>query len=342
VGIIRLNNGRLIGDSQPPYIIAEFNSSHNGNIDSAKAMIDSAKKCGCDCVKFQSWSAESLYSKTYYDKNPISKRIVKKFSFSKDVLRELFKYSKYTGIDFSSTPYSNEEVNDLIEFDVPFIKVASMEINNLPYLEYIARTQIPIILSTGMSDIKEVKTAVSVIEKTGNKNLCLFHCISIYPADVTAINLRNILMLREIFPEYVIGFSDHTIGTEIAVASIALGSSVLEKHFTLDKKKIGMDNQMALEPPEMKAMVDGCRNVFSAMGSKERVVTEAELNQRKNMRRSIIAIRDIPKGSKIRVSDLGAKRPGTGVAPNEADKVIGKTATKLIQSDELISVEDIK
>ena len=252
---IILNDGKVLEDYGTPYVVAEVNSSHNGNIEVARQMIKAAKDAGCDCVKFQSWSAESLYSKTYYDKNPITKRIVTKFSLSQDELLEMAKYCKELGIGFSSTPYSEPEVDFLAdECEVPFIKIASMEVNNYPFLTYIAKKKLPIVLSTGMAEIEEVKKAVQVIEEAGNKQICLLHCISIYPADPETINLNNIKMLRDLFPDYPIGFSDHTLGWEIACAAVAMGSALIEKHITLDKTKMGMDNNMAIEPDEMKAL----------------------------------------------------------------------------------------
>jgi N-acetylneuraminate synthase len=339
--VITLGNGRNIGDAFPPYIIAELNTSHGGDVDAAKAMIESAKEIGCDCVKFQSWSAETLYAKTYYDQNPISKRIVKKFAFSEDVLKELADYCKKLGVDFASTPYSRKEVDALVGFGAPFIKISSMELNNPMFLEYIGNTKKPVILSTGLGDVGEITEAVSTIENTGNRNICLLHCVSIYPTETDAVNLNNILGLKERFPRCVPGFSDHTLGTEISVAAVALGASVIEKHFTLDKTKIGMDNQMALEPSEMKALVEGCRNAFRALGGKERVVTREELGQRVKMRRSLVAARDLPAGSVIAENDLNAKRPGTGIAPNRFAELIGQTLKTDIQEDEMITEDKI-
>jgi N-acetylneuraminate synthase len=338
---IKLKNGRMIGDAHPPYIIAEFNTSHNGSIDTAKSMIESAKKIGCDCVKFQSWSAETLYSKTYYDQNPISKRIVKKFAFSEDTLKELVTYCKNVGIDFASTPYSKAEVDTLIELGVPFIKISSMELNHFPFLEYIGGAQMPMIISTGMGDTDEIIEAVHAIERTGNHNICLLHCVSIYPTEINTVNLRNIIGLKERFPRYAIGFSDHTLGTEMSIAAVALGAAIIEKHFTLDKTKIGMDNQMALEPVEMKALVDGCRHVFQGLGINDRVVTQAELEQRAKMRRSIVAARDLPTGTVITENDLDAKRPGTGITPSKLGELLGKITQTEILADEIIAADKI-
>ena len=339
---IQFNDGTEIGRGMPPYIIAEINSSHNGKIEIAKQMIDAAAECGCNCTKFQSWSTESLYSKTYYDQNPIAKRFVKKLSLSEDDLQEVIEHCRLKNIAFSSTPYSKAEVDYLAQVGVPFIKIASMELNNYDFIEYIAKKGIPIVLSTGMGDMEEVRKAVRVVEGTGNRNLCLLHCISIYPAKPETINLNNIVMLMDEFPEYPIGFSDHSIGTELASAAIALGACLIEKHLTLDKTRIGMDNQMATEPDEMKRLVESCHNVQKAMGSYDRVVSQEELNQRTNMRRSLIYSRDMAAGEIIGENDIDAKRPGTGIPPTEKEKVIGKVLATDVQGDTLIRESDFR
>lgn len=339
---ILLRDGKRVGNYQRPYIIAEVNSSHNGDSSVARQMIDSAKAAGCDCVKFQSWSAESLYSKSYYESNPIAKRIVTKFSMPELELLKLAKYCQSIGIAFASTPYAHKEVDFLVdECGVPYIKVASQDVNNYPYLRYIARKMVPIILSTGMADIDEIIKAVDVITSEGNTQVILLHCISIYPAAPETINLNNLLGLREVFPDFAIGFSDHTLGTEIATASIALGAAVIEKHFTLDKRKMGMDNNMAIEPDEMSRLVTHCHNVFSSLGSTKRVVSEKELEQRKKMRRSVVFTRDLSAGHQLRVEDMDVKRPGTGLTPEWIDKLVGQTLKHNVKSDQLVSDADI-
>lgn len=340
---IKLKNSVELGNGAAPYIVAEVNSSHNGSMETAKKMIDAAADCGCNCVKFQSWSAESLYSRTYYKANPISERFVKKFSMSPDQLLELAEYCRNAGVDFSSTPYSREEVDFLAEkANAPFIKIASMELNNYPFLEYIAKKGVPVVLSTGMGTTDEIIRAVETVEKAGNRNICLLHCISIYPPEISEINLMNIVGLRERFPDYPIGFSDHSSGTEMAAAAVALGACLIEKHITLDRSKIGMDNQMATEPEEMKLLVRQCRNVSTALGSKDRTVLASELEQRKNMRRSLIYTRDMEAGEIIADGDIDSKRPGTGFPPEDMSKFIGKTVTRRVEKDTLIVQEDFE
>lgn len=330
-----------IGDYKKPYIVAEVNSSHNGNMDTALEMIVKAKETGCNCVKFQSWSAESLYSKTYYDENPIAKRIVSKFSFSEEQLLEVARFCKVQKVAFASTPYSRQEVDFLLEkCDVPYIKVASMDLNNYPTLEYISRSGAPIVLATGMSNMEEIRRAVEVIKNAGNKELCLLHCISIYPPEISTIRLKNILGLREEFSDCAIGFSDHSIGIEMATAAVALGAAMIEKHFTLDRQKIGMDNQMATEPEEMARMIQSCHNVFLALGDQERVVLPEEIQQRKKMRRSIVAAKDLKAGTKITEADLDVKRPGDGYPPEKIYELVGRVLKKDVKGDTMINESD--
>lgn len=335
---IQLADGKEIGDYRCPYIVAEVNSSHNGNVEIAKQMVDEAKRIGCDCVKFQSWSAESLYSATYYKENPIAKRIVGKFAMPEDALLELAEYCHETGIAFSSTPYCKGEVDFLVDkCKAPFIKIASMDINNYSYIHYIAEKGVPIVMATGMADLEEIRKAVAVVQETGNKNLCLLHCISIYPPETQTIHLNNILGLREEFSPYPIGFSDHSLGTEMPVAATALGAAYIEKHFTLDKTKMGMDNNMAMEPDEFEQMVTCCHHVFDAMGRYERTVGEAELAQREKMRRSVVVVRDMKRGSVLQENDLDVKRPGWGILPEKIPELIGKKLAADVMADQILT-----
>jgi N-acetylneuraminate synthase len=340
---IKFNDNAIIEDYAKPYFVAEMNTSHFGKIDTAKEMIIEAKKAGCDCVKFQSWTVDSLYAQDYYDANPVAKRFVKGFSFDNTVLKELALFCETIGISFASTPYSFKEVDFLVdECKVPFIKIASMDLNNHRFLEYIGNKQVPIILSTGMGEMDEIKEAIKVLEATNNKNITILHCISIYPPEISTINLNNIIGLREAFPNYPIGFSDHSIGTEIPIASIALGAALVEKHFTLDKSKIGMDNQVATEPDEMKQLIVSANNVQQALGQKKRVVLDAELAKRDEMRRSVVVTRDMKEGETITQDDIDCKRPGTGIGAEQYTTLIGKKLIQDVKKDYLLHDEDIE
>ena len=320
-----LNNGKVIGDGESLFFVAEVNSSHNGDLNVAKQMASKIKEIGADAIKFQSWSSKTLYSKDYYKENPISKRFFDKFSFDDNKFNEMLKYCNDIGLLFASTPYSNDEVDYLVNVaKVPFIKIASMDINNYLFLEYIAKTGSAIILSTGMSTYDEVDKAIEILKLSGNKNLCVLHCVSLYPVEYSDINLNNILYLKEKYKDIPIGFSDHSIGYEVPAAAIALGACMIEKHFTLDKSKIGMDNQMATEPGEFKNMIDACKNVYNALGSKNRIVLEEEKEQLKKMRRSIVSKCELHKGDVIKLEDIDFKRPADGISPDRYKEVIGK------------------
>ena len=334
----RFLDGTVISDYGRPYIVAEVNSSHRGNMDVAREMIDKAAEIGCDCVKFQSWTIKSLYSRTYYETNPIAERFVKKFALNDSDIKELSKYCKKKGVAFSSTPYSEDEVDFLVnECDVPFVKIASMEINNWRFLKYIGNKHVPVVLSTGMATTDEIIEAVRVLKLAGVNQMVILHCVSIYPTILDNVNLNNILGLRELFDDFPIGFSDHTEGDAAAIASVALGAGLIEKHFTLDKNTVGMDNGMATEPNEFSKLVDKCRCIQIAMGDKNRILIEEEIEQRTKMRRSLISIRDIKKGDIIKESDIYAKRPGNGIPPNEIEKIIGKKAKMDIKADTIIT-----
>lgn len=338
-----LKNGKIIGDFKKPYFVAEMNSSHNGKIELAKEMIDRAIDAGCDAVKFQSWTANSLYSKNYYRENPIAYRMVSRFALSKNQLKELSIYCKKRKIDFSSTPYSKEELDFLVdECEAPFVKVASMDINNLKFLEQIAKKQVAIILSTGMASMDEIKKAVDTIQMAGNSNICLLHCVSIYPVDESQINLNNMREIRHEFVDIPVGYSDHTIGNIASICAVANGAALIEKHFTLDNKKIGWDNQMACEPNNFKEMIQLCNKAYGTMGNASREVSQEEIEQAKKMRRSIVAGRDIPEGTVIKEEMLEAKRPYIGISPDKMNILVGKKAKRDIEMDEIIFLTDVE
>jgi len=331
-----------------PYIIAEIGANHNGDISLAKKMIDKAKECGCDAVKFQSWSKESLFAKNFYKEQNQFKdnnfgtleEMVEKFSLSKKEHIVLKEYCDNKKITFCSTPTTLEEVDMLDELKVPFFKVASMDLNNLSFLKYVAEKGRTIILSTGMGSLAEIETALKTIYETGNKEVILLHCIAIYPPDDKIINLRNIEMLNKTF-DIPVGFSDHTIGTPIPLAAITFGAKVIEKHFTLDKTMPGWDHAVSANPEEMKIIVEEGRRIVTALGKYRRVVSEKEMKQRESFRRSIVTKREIKEGELLKEEDLDFKRPGTGIGLDEIKYVLGRKVNKDIDEDELIKWEDL-
>ena len=341
-----------VANFQEPYIIAELGANHNGDMELARRLIRAAKDAGCHCVKFQSWTTSTIFSSAVYEENRFLnddyrhrddytlEEIVAKFSMSEAQLYEMNSYCGKVGIDFASTPFSNAEVDFLIKLDVPFIKVASMDLNNTGFLKYIAGKGKPIMLSTGLSTLAEIDTAVEVIEESGNTQLLLFHCVSVYPPQDETVNLNNMDMLRNNFPDYPVGFSDHSIGVEIPLAAVAKGACAIEKHFTLDKEMEGWDHKVSATPDEMKQIASGAIRVARSLGSYRRVLSEAEKGQIHAYRRSIVAARDIPAEKVIEPNDLDVKRPGTGISPDNVALVIGRRAKRAIQKDRILTNED--
>ncbi|MCK4527550.1 N-acetylneuraminate synthase family protein [candidate division WOR-3 bacterium] len=340
-----------VKDFSIPYIIAEIGANHNGDMDLAIKMIDAAKTCGCHAVKFQSWTPDSLIAKEEYDRNQqyndspkkhfgSLKEMVEKYYLRPEQHRELKHYCDKIGIEFCSTPFFEDEADLLEELGVHFYKIASMDINNLSFLKHVAGKGKPIVLSTGMASLAEIENAVKAIEDEGNRQIILLHCIAIYPPAYEDINLNNIPMLRQTFG-YPVGFSDHTIGISIPLASVALGSCVLEKHFTLDKDLPGWDHEVSANPEEMRMIVAESRNIVKSLGTFRRTVSQAEEEKKVKFRRSIVTNAHLKKGHKITSTDLSFKRPGSGISPDESDYVIGRTLNKDIEGDELIRWDDL-
>ena len=338
----KLNDKRKIGDLFKPYFVAELNTSHFGNISVAKRMILKAKESGCDCVKLQSWKSDTLYSKKFFNKNPISKKFFDKYSLNNSQLKKLAIYSKKIGISFSSTPYSEEEVNFLVKECKPaFIKIASMDLNNFTFLKFRAKKRVPIILSTGMGTIDEIESAVKLLISGGQKNICILHCVSLYPLNHKIANLKNITMLRKKFKNIPIGYSDHSVGNTLPISSVTLGACVVEKHFTLDNKKIGFDNNMATEPHDMKMMTSEGVVAFDSLGKEKRLLSKQEFDQRKKMRRSIFVHQSLKKNEKITLEKILLRRPGEGIPPNRVKDILGKRVKKNINKNSLLKMSDI-
>ncbi|MGM0609435.1 MAG: N-acetylneuraminate synthase family protein [Candidatus Muiribacteriota bacterium] len=344
-------NEKVIKNFNTPYIIAEIGANHNGNMELAKKTIDKAKECGADAVKFQSWDSESLICEAEYnanqkyDDNPKKhfgslKEMVDKYYLRKDQHFELAEYCKKLDITFCSTPFSKKEVDLLIEINVPFLKIASMDIDNIDLLEYAAKTMKPVILSTGMATIEEIDRAVKVIEQAGNTQIVILHCVSLYPPDNSEVNLNNIKMLQKVY-QYPIGFSDHTFGTSVPIASVALGACLIEKHFTLDKNMEGWDHEISADPVELKYICEESKKITECLGEYRRVRSDRELEKLKKFRRCIVSARDISKSEVLTKGDLLYKRPGTGIKPYEYPYLIGRKVNRDLKKDEIIKWEDL-
>ncbi|CAN1606814.1 K18430 legI, neuB2; N,N'-diacetyllegionaminate synthase [Candidatus Pelagibacterales bacterium] len=348
---IQLTRKKNIYNYCSPYIIAEIGANHNGDMDLAKKMIDSAIECGCDAVKFQSWNKKSLISNTGYKQNTIfndSKKkhfgsleeMVDKYYLRKEQHFELKNYCKLKSIDFCSTPFSKEEVDLLNEVDVEFYKVASMDINNYPLLQYVAQFNKPILLSTGMANLGEIEKAVKIIENEGNSKIVILHCVAIYPTENKDLNLKNITMLQNTFG-YPVGFSDHSLGFVASLASVALGVCIIEKHFTIDKNLPGWDHEISANPEEMRKIVEGSKIIHESLGNFKRTISKAEEEKKKVFRRSIVLNKNLKAENIIREEDISLKRPGTGFSTDEIKFVVGKKLKRDCEADYLLTKDDI-
>jgi N,N'-diacetyllegionaminate synthase len=340
-----------VGEGLPPYVIAEVGSNHNGDMDLCLRLVDAAAEAGAHAVKFQSWSETSLIAREEYDRNPEysdKKRhfgslleMVRAYQFSPDQHRQALAHCQRRGIAFCSSAFSHEEVDLLDELEVPFIKIASMDVTNLPLLAYAAKKQRPVLLSAGMATLGEIEQALDVIRAEGTEQIVLLHCVSIYPPETSAIHLRNMATMREAF-EVPVGFSDHTLGTSIPLAAVALGASVIEKHFTLDKDMAGWDHAISADPRELRIIAEEGLKVFQSLGSARRTVTKAELEKRKQFRRSLVARRPLSAKHVLVADDLDAKRPGTGIAPDELRYVLGRRLADDVVEDQVIHWKDLE
>jgi N,N'-diacetyllegionaminate synthase len=330
------------------FIIAEAGVNHNGSIKLAKKMVDKASQAGADAIKFQTFKAERVISKFapkagYQKKNTRKSEsqleMVRNLELSLYAHKELINYCHKKGILFLSSPFDLESIDLLNRLGLKIFKVPSGEITNLPYLRKIGSLKKKIILSTGMSNLKEINKALGILIKAGTnkENITVLHCNTEYPTPMKDVNLKAMLTIKKALGVKV-GYSDHTLGIEIPVAAVALGAEVIEKHFTLDKNMAGPDHKASLEPDEFKEMVKAIRNIESALGSGIKKASPSELKNRVVVRKSIVAIKDIKKGELFREGNISVKRPASGISPILWDKVMGKVAKKNFKKDQPISL----
>lgn len=344
---------KIVKDYSEPYIIAEIGANHNGDMELAKEMIKSAKKSGADAVKFQSWTPTSLISNEEYNRNQSYndgdggkkhfgslKQMVEKYYLREEQHYELKSFCDQIGVTFASTPFSKFEVDLLEKCDIPFYKIASMDINNFQLLNFVCEKGKPIILSTGMATLAEIDSAVNYLFKKGIKDVALLHCISIYPPSYNDINLNNILMLRRAFG-LPVGFSDHTIGTSIPLASVALGACIIEKHFTINKDLPGWDHQISASPEELEVIRIEGNNIVKSLGSYKRIVSKAEEDKKVKFRRSLVYTQSLIAGHVLTEMDLTSKRPGTGISPDLLAYLIGRKLTINVEEDTLVNWSQI-
>lgn len=324
-----------VGDGQPPFLIAEIGSNHNGDMDLCRRIIDAAVDAGADAVKFQSWTEETLVSKEGYEQSESLRESVRKYQFTPDQHREIQAYCHEQGVPFCSSVFSEEEADLLDDLGVPFYKIASMDINNLPLLRYVAQKGRPVVMSTGMATLGEIEQAVAAIQEAGNERIVLLHCVSVYPPDVDRVDLRNMEMLETAFGTPV-GFSDHTLGTTVPLAAVARGACLIEKHFTVDKDLPGWDHAISANPEEFAALVEGADEIHRALGTSVRTVGPDEREQRTQFRRSTVAQRTLREGDVLSREKVAFKRPGDGIAPDEFKYAVGRTISDSVEAGHVV------
>lgn len=338
---------RPVGSGQPCFVIAEAGVNHNGQLDMAYQLVDVAAQAGADAVKFQTFKAEKVISplapKANYqvESTGVGESqldMVKRLELPFEAFRHLSAYCQERGIVFLSTPFDEESADFLAELNMAAFKIPSGEIPNLPFLAYIARKGRPLIVSTGMAYLGEVETALRTIEAAGNRDWVLLHCVSNYPAQPGDVNLRAMQTMAAAFGAPV-GYSDHTLGIEVALAAVAMGACVIEKHFTLDHALPGPDHRASLEPSELARLVRGIRTVEVALGHGRKEPAASEANTAAVARRSLVAACDIPAGTLLTEAMIAIKRPGSGLPPAAREYVLGHTTRETIVAGAPIALE---
>jgi pseudaminic acid synthase len=343
--------GKGVGSGHPTYVIAEAGSNHNRDLATARRLIEIAAEAGADAVKFQTYTAEGLYSRktpamSYLQRDGLLAGnenvwdLIKSVEIPWEWHEELAQSAARSGITFLSTPFEESAVDVLEAVGVPAYKIASYEINHAPLIEQAARTGKPLLISTGMASMGDIERALDVANGAGAEEIVLLHCAINYPPRFEDLNLRAIETLRSAFG-LPVGWSDHTLGHSADVAAVALGACCVEKHFTLSRDQPGPDHPFALEPEELQAMVGAIRETEEALGSSVKRATAAEAEMYRLGRRSLVAARDIDPGHQLERADIAVKRPGFGIPVHDIDKVVGQRAGRRIEADEVLTWEDI-
>jgi N-acetylneuraminate synthase/N,N'-diacetyllegionaminate synthase len=343
---IKIGN-RFVGEGEPCFIVAEAGANHNGKIDLAKELVKKAAESGADAIKFQTYVAGKLATKTapkYWMDNRPQETQYEVFSkldkLTEEEWRELAEFCSEKNIIFLSTPFDVKSADLLDELGVPAFKVASADITCLPLIKHIAKKRKPLILSTGMATIEEIRDAIRVIKSVGNDQIILLHCTLSYPTAFRDANLRMMCSMQETFPDIPIGLSDHTMGTVVPIAAVAMGAKLIEKHYTIDKSlPDSPDHRLSVDPKELREMIEQIRATEEALGSPVKGPIDSEKEALKFARRSIVANVKIPKGTVITREMITFKRPGTGISPKFFEQVIGKKAKRTIEEDEVIKAD---
>jgi N,N'-diacetyllegionaminate synthase len=331
------------------YIIAEAGVNHNGDINIAHKLIEEAKRAGADCVKFQTFKAENLvtanapkaeYQLKVTDSNESQFDMLKSLELKYDDYVKLIEHCKRIDIDFMSTPYSFEDVDFLMKLNVDSFKIASGQLTELPFLEYVSKNKKPIYLSTGMSNMSEVHAAVEIISKNSNSELIVFQCTTNYPSDISEANINVIDSFKSI-PNIKVGYSDHVVNNFACFAAVAKGVYAIEKHFTIDKSLPGPDHSCSLNPIEFKDLVYGIREIERSLGTFKKTPTKMESENIYGMKRSLVYSQSIKKGTKLSLEHFSFKRPMNGLVPNNLFYFVGKEINKDVSVDQLVNFNDI-
>jgi N,N'-diacetyllegionaminate synthase len=329
-------------------IIAEAGVNHNGDLELARKLVDAAAEAGADLVKFQTFQAETLVTRAagkaeYQTKTTLKDEsqyeMIRRLELPLAAHRELMSYCRDRAIGFFSTPFDIASVDLLVELGLQMFKIPSGEITNLPYLRHIGHFGVPVIISTGMATLGEIEVALDILEQAGTPRrlITVLHCNTEYPTPMADVNLRAMVAIRDAFG-VAVGYSDHTQGIEVPIAAVALGATVIEKHFTLDRSLPGPDHQASLEPDELRAMVTAIRNIEAALGDGIKRPSHSEIKNKPLSRKSIVARHAIRAGEIFSENNLTIKRPGNGVSPMQWDSVIGCCAKRTFELDEPIEL----
>ncbi len=346
--------------NKKPYIIAEIGANFNGDLELAKHLIDKAKEVGCDAVKFQLWQKDELINNDLIkdlDSGKVRienidkwetkefgllnlKQQIERYVLTYDQHKELFKYAKEKQIDISSTPINKFGADFLVDIGADFMKISSMDINNLELIEYVVNKGLPTYISLGLATISEIESVIMIIPERYKENVYFLHCVSLYPPEDEIINLNFINTIRNTF-NVKVGYSDHSIGYEIPLAAVALGAEVIEKHFTLDKDMPGWDHKVSANPEEMEIICKGSIRITTSLGNGVKKLSYEENLKKDKFRRSFVAFRSLPKGHEICEDDIMLKRPGTGISPDEKKYLIGRKTNNYIEMDKVINWTDL-
>lgn len=343
---------RIISNDSPTFIVAEVGANHNGDLELAKKSIDAAVECGVDAVKFQTYTTKELLSNEDgiigYGKDEESiireplKNLFDRISLKRDFHKEIFDYAKSKGLICFSTPFSTQGVVFLEEIDNPIYKIASSDVNYVDMLEVIGATKKPVFLSTGKCTLSEMDMAIELLQKSGTKDLAILHCIANYPSKMENMNLNVIKTLKQMYPECIIGFSDHSLGITASLGAVCFGAKIIEKHFTIDKNLEGPDHWFSMDPTEMKSLVTEIRNLEIAFGTHRKKLNLYEEPDKYWATRSLHINKDLKVGDIINKEDLDMLRPGYGISPFDKDKVIGIKLTKDIKKGTVLEWTHLK